>query len=110
VERWLEKLPDISPISQIEYVDIKQSMMNGGGPACLRFKAQLQQEELLKINSRFLFDDKKFIALENLVDKFYRDSLSPKDLQDYSLIIETREFLQEITKLLNLGSIYSFQK
>ena len=84
--------------------------MNGGGPACLRFKAQLQGSELGKLNSKFIFDDKKFEVLENLIHKYYREKLFPEDLQDYSLVIETREFLQALTELLDLGNIYTFQQ
>ena len=84
--------------------------MNGGGPACLRFKAQLQGSELSTLNSKFMFDDKKFEALENLIHQYYRENLLPEDLQDYSLVIETREFLQALTELLDLGNIYSFQQ
>ena len=110
IQQWLANLPNISQIAQLEYVDIKQSMMNGGGPACLRFKAQLQGSELGKLNSKFIFDDKKFEALENLIHKYYREKLFPEDLQDYSLVIETREFLQALTELLDLGNIYPFQQ
>ena len=34
--RWLDEIKSSSPIKHIEFVDIRQSMMNGGGPACLR--------------------------------------------------------------------------
>ncbi|MEK9649949.1 MAG: N-succinylarginine dihydrolase [Gammaproteobacteria bacterium] len=110
IQQWLLNLPNNSPIAQLEFVDIKQSMMNGGGPACLRFKAQLQELELTKLNPKFMFNEKKFEALESLVHKYYRDRLLPKDLQDYSLLLETREFLNALTELLDLGSIYNFQK
>ena len=110
IQQWLANLPNISQIAKLEYVDIKQSMMNGGGPACLRFKAQLQRSELGELNSKFIFDDKKFEALENLIHKYYREKLFPEDLQDYSLVIETREFLQALTELLDLGNIYAFQQ
>ncbi|CQR22598.1 succinylarginine dihydrolase [Yersinia enterocolitica] len=50
-----------------------------------------------------------FVALNNWVDQHYRDRLQFKDLADPQLLQEGRQALDELTKILNLGSIYSFQ-
>ena len=52
----------------------------------------------------------KIQSIKNLVCKHYRDKLHPDDLADPSLMEESYLFLDELTTLLNLGSIYSFQK
>jgi len=55
-------------------------------------------------------DHQKIHSIKDLVGKHYRDKLHPDDLADPSLMEESYLFLDELTELLNLGSIYSFQK
>ena len=108
--RWLDEIKSSSPIKRIEFVDIRQSMMNGGGPACLRFKTVVNDEEFSQVNQKFLLNPKKLMDLRSLVSKHYRDNLSPEDLMDIQLIEESYTFLDELTQLLDLGSIYHFQQ
>ena len=108
--KWLEEIKSSSPIKRLEFVDIHQSMMNGGGPACLRFKAVVNSDELDKINKKFLLSPEKLINLRALVSKHYRDRINPDDLLDIKLMEESYLFLDELTQLLGIGSIYSFQK
>jgi len=108
--KWLEEIKSSSPIKRFKFVDIHQSMMNGGGPACLRFKAVVNSDELDKINKKFLLSSEKLINLRALVSKHYRDRINPDDLLDIKLMEESYLFLDELTQLLGIGSIYSFQK
>jgi succinylarginine dihydrolase len=108
--KWLEEIKSSSPIKRFEFVDIHQSMMNGGGPACLRFKAVVNSDELDKINKKFLLSPEKLINLRALVSEHYRDRINPDDLLDIKLMEESYLFLDELTQLLGIGSIYSFQK
>ena len=107
---WLDEIKSSSPIKHIEFVDIRQSMMNGGGPACLRFKTVVNDEEFSQLNDKFLLTSQKLMDLRALINKYYRDKLNPKDLFDIELMNESYLFLDELTQLLDLGSIYSFQK
>ncbi|MBD63039.1 MAG: succinylarginine dihydrolase [Gammaproteobacteria bacterium] len=108
--RWLEEIKSFSPIKHIKFVDIRQSMMNGGGPACLRFKTIVNNDELNQINEKFLLTPKKLMDLRALVTKHYRDRLNPADLLDTDLIQESYRFLDELTQLLDLGNVYDFQR
>ena len=108
--RWLEEIKSSSPIKHIEFVDIRQSMMNGGGPACLRFKITVNNNEFNQINEKFLLTPKKLMDLRALVTKHYRDKLNPADLLDNNLLQESYRFLDELTQLLDLGNVYDFQK
>ena len=108
--KWLEEIKSSSPIKRFKFVDIHQSMMNGGGPACLRFKAVVNSDELDKINKKFLLSPEKLINLRALVSKHYRDRINPDDLLDIKFMEESYLFLDELTQLLGIGSIYSFQK
>jgi len=108
--RWLDEIQSSSPIKYLEFVDIRQSMMNGGGPACLRFKAVVNNDEFDRLNERFLLSPTKLMDLRTLVSKHYRDKLHPEDLLDIKFMQESYTFLDELTQLLDLGNIYNFQR
>ncbi|MDO6612137.1 N-succinylarginine dihydrolase [Shewanella sp. 1_MG-2023] len=99
-----------TPIKQVQYYDVKQSMQNGGGPACLRLRVAMSELEVSAVNQHTLMNDALFNKLNVWVDKHYRDSLEVKDLADPQLIIESRTALDELTQILKLGSVYQFQK
>lgn len=99
-----------TPIDDIQVFDLRESMRNGGGPACLRLRVAVNEQEYLAINPHVLMSDTLFIRLNSWVDQHYRDRLSQKDLADPALLIESRTALDELTQILQLGSIYHFQK
>jgi len=104
----LSKNPD-TPIRDIHYFNLRQSMRNGGGPACLRLRVVLTQNELNTINRRIILTDRLYPRLVDWVNKHYRDRLEPKDLADPNLVDETQAALHELTRILDLGNIYDFQ-
>ena len=85
-------------------------MMNGGGPACLRLKVILNEEEQNNLNQKFLMNNKKLDSIKLLIEREYRDVLYPEDLKDPSLLDESRRVLDELTQIFGIGSIYAFQK
>ncbi len=70
------------PIGRVEYVDVRQSMRNGGGPACLRLRVVLTQDELAATNSAQRFDAALHAKLTAWAEAHYRDHLLPADLAD----------------------------
>ena len=48
--------------------------------------------------------------LEDWVRRRYRETLEPKDLADPQLLVESRDALDELTRLLGLGAIYPLQR
>ncbi|MGL5905497.1 MAG: N-succinylarginine dihydrolase, partial [Shewanella sp.] len=99
-----------TPIKQVRYVDVKQSMQNGGGPACLRLRVAMNSKEIEAVNQHTLMNDALFSRLTAWVDKHYRDRLSTQDLADPQLLIESRTALDELTQIMQLGSVYQFQR
>ncbi|MFT2097428.1 N-succinylarginine dihydrolase [Marinomonas sp. 2405UD66-6] len=99
-----------SPINEVKVFDLKQSMSNGGGPACLRLRVALTKAERNAINPATLMNDVLFDRLNLWVDKHYRDELREADLADPMLLIESRNALDELTQILKLGSVYEFQQ
>ncbi|WP_144206712.1 N-succinylarginine dihydrolase [Shewanella donghaensis] len=111
VHAYLNELVTLgTPIKQVKYFDVKQSMQNGGGPACLRLRVAMSELEISAVNQNTLMNDALFNRLNLWVDKHYRDSLVVADLADPQLIIESRNALDELTQILKLGSVYQFQK
>lgn len=114
VRKYLDALSkdSSSPIQSFHFMDLRQSMRNGGGPACLRLRVVLTKAEMKACSGRVFFekdDDKLYKKLVAWVNKHYRDQLSLDDLADPALLNETRTALDELTKILKLGSIYPFQ-
>ena len=99
-----------TPIKQVKYFDVKQSMQNGGGPACLRLRVAMNDQELAAVNQNALITDSQFERLNQWVDKHYRDVLTVKDLCDPQLLTESRTALDELTQIMKLGSVYPFQQ
>ena len=111
VWNYLQSLVNNSscPITDLKVFDLRQSMNNGGGPACLRLRVVLNEQELAATNQNCLINDQLFSTLSSWVKKHYRDQLSEKDLADPLLLTESRTALDELTGILNLGSVYPFQ-
>ena len=99
------------PIGRIEYVDVRQSMRNGGGPACLRLRVALTEAELAATNPAMRMTDELHARLSIRAAAWYRDTLSPADLADPALLDESRGALDELTAVLGLGGgFYPFQR
>lgn len=99
-----------TPIDDIKVFDLRESMRNGGGPACLRLRVAVNEAELNAINPNLFMNDALFTRLNTWVDQYYRDQLAQQDLADPQLLIESRTALDELTQILNLGSVYHFQR
>jgi succinylarginine dihydrolase len=98
------------PVRAVHYVDVRQSMRNGGGPACLRLRVQLTDDETRALSANVVLDDALYGALCRWVDRHYRDRLLAQDLADPQLAREGMRALDELTQLLRLGSVYDFQR
>ncbi|MEO8103396.1 MAG: N-succinylarginine dihydrolase [Betaproteobacteria bacterium] len=98
-----------TPIREVLVMDLRESMRNGGGPACLRLRVELNEQELAAVNPATLMNDRLYGRLVAWVEKHYRDRLGESDLADPALLDECRTALGELTQILSLGAIYPFQ-
>ncbi|CBG88075.1 N-succinylarginine dihydrolase [Citrobacter rodentium] len=111
VWRYLSHLLEAdTPIRDMRVFDLRESMSNGGGPACLRLRVVLTAEQQLAVNPAVMMNDTLFDTLNDWVDRYYRDRLTAADLADPQLLREGREALDTLTQLLQLGSVYPFQQ
>ena len=97
------------PVREVKVFDLKQSMQNGGGPACLRLRVALNETELAAVNPGVIMTAPLYDTLTQWVDRHYRDRMSEDDLADPQLLVECRAALDELTQILKLGAVYPFQ-
>lgn len=99
-----------NPIRSVHYLDVRQSMKNGGGPACLRLRVVLGERELSAAHAGIFLTDSLYTELTAWVARHYRDCLRPEDLADPKLAEESRAALDELTRILRVGAMYPFQR
>jgi succinylarginine dihydrolase len=83
VWRWLQEMvAGNGPIRRLFVVDVRQSMANGGGPACLRLRVVA---EPAAVDPRFLADEAKLDRLAAVVEAAWPERLAPADLLEPDL-------------------------
>jgi succinylarginine dihydrolase len=98
------------PIAHALFLNLRESMKNGGGPACLRNRVVLNETERAAVPPRIFLDRQSFTDLENWADRHYRESVVLRDFLDPLFRNEVETALDELTQILSLGAIYAFQK
>ena len=109
VAACIERVIGTGAIEEVVFFDLRQSMKNGGGPACVRLTVPLTEHERAATRGRIWLDDALYTDLVGWVARHYRDRLAPADLADPSLLLECRTALDELTTLLRLPPLYGFQ-
>lgn len=100
VRRWYEAmLAGNGPIRRVIPVDVRQSMANGGGPACLRLRVVADPAT---VDARFLLDEAKAQRIEGVVAAMWPETITPAMLGDPALerqVAEAREALLGVLAL-----------
>jgi succinylarginine dihydrolase len=107
VSRYLEQLvAGDGPIDELIDFDLRQSMRNGGGPACLRLRVALTDAEAQAMHQGVVMTEALYARLVTWVEAHYRDRLEPKDLADPQLAIECAQALEDLQRILGLPGLY----
>ncbi len=70
-------------LDRVHAVDLSESLANGGGPACLRLRVPLSDEQWAAVPRAFrLEEDADFDRLEAWVRTHHRETITPADLAD----------------------------
>ncbi|HCE10156.1 MAG TPA: N-succinylarginine dihydrolase [Oxalobacteraceae bacterium] len=108
VARYLQGLIAAGgPIDELISFDLRQSMRNGGGPACLRLRVVLTDADAQAMHQRVIMTEALYERLVAWVEKYYRDRLLPGDLADPALAIEVQTALAELENILDLPGLYA---
>ncbi len=95
-------LADDNPIAEAHVVSLRQSMNNGGGPACLRLRVVLTDAQRAAIHQDIRWTPTLHAQLADCIERRYRDELSPDDLRDPNLIAESWQTQSELQQILGL--------
>ncbi len=80
---WLQAMiAGNGPIRRLELVDVRQSMRNGGGPACLRLRIACDPAT---VDPRFLVDDARLDAIAAVIERHWPESIALAELGDPDL-------------------------
>jgi succinylarginine dihydrolase len=103
VWRWLENhLAGNGPIRRVEVVDVRQSMANGGGPACLRLRVVADVET---VDRRFLVDEPKLDRIARIVSDHWPEHIHTSDLQAPALIADVERARAALLDTLDLAEV-----
>ncbi len=104
VRHWLdEMLAGNGPIRRVLPVDVRQSMANGGGPACLRLRVVADPAH---VDPRFLLDEAKAARIEAVIAAHWPESITPDQLGEEALtaqVVAARLALLETLGLQELA-------
>ena len=103
VWRWLEKMVvGNGPIREVRVVDVRQSMANGGGPACLRLRVVADPET---IDPRFLADEAKLDRMAECIRQLWPEQIAPADLEDATSWRRMESARSALYEVLELGEL-----
>ena len=104
VRGWLDAmLASNGPIRRVLPVDVRQSMANGGGPACLRLRLVADPAT---VDQRFLLNEEKAARIESIVAAFWPETIAPAELGNQDLaarVIAARVALLDALELNELA-------
>ncbi len=102
VRQWLDVLVNGNgPIRRVVPVDIRQSMANGGGPACLRLRVVADPAD---IDPRFMVDEARLDAVAAIISRTWPEQIAPDDLDDTRLIASIEQSWLTLVDHLGLAS------
>ena len=100
VDQWLRKMiAGNGPIRKLFFVDVRQSMANGGGPACLRLRVVAEADT---IDPRFLADEAKLDRVAGIIEGNWPERIAPDDLLEPALWQRLERAREQLLRLLAL--------
>jgi succinylarginine dihydrolase len=103
VWNWIERhIGGNGPIRRVEVVDVRQSMANGGGPACLRLRVVADPAT---VDPRFLVDPAKLDRIAAIIERHWPEEIDSRDLQQPALIQQVESARLALLDELSLGEL-----
>jgi succinylarginine dihydrolase len=103
VWRWIERhIAGNGPIRRAEVVDVRESMANGGGPACLRLRVVADPAT---IDPRFIVDDARLDWIADVVRRRWPEEIHHEELQQPALIRDIEGARSALLNALDLGQL-----
>ncbi|RPF70906.1 N-succinylarginine dihydrolase [Aurantiacibacter spongiae] len=100
---WLQDmLKGNGPIRHVKVVDVRQSMANGGGPACLRLRVVADPAT---VDQRFMLDEAKASAIEAVIAECWPDHIDPTQIGSQELAGTVQEARRRLLGALDLSEL-----
>jgi succinylarginine dihydrolase len=100
---WIERhVAGNGPIRRVELVDVRQSMANGGGPACLRLRVVADPAT---VDPRFIADHAKLDRLSEVIAKHWPEEIHHEGLQRGALIADVERARNALLEALDLTEL-----
>jgi succinylarginine dihydrolase len=100
---WIERhLAGNGPIRRVEVVDVRQSMANGGGPACLRLRVVADPAT---VDQRFMVNEPKLDRIADVVRRSWPEEIHRDDLQQPALIADIERARLDLLHALDLSEL-----
>jgi succinylarginine dihydrolase len=103
VNGWIERhLASNGAIRRVKFVDVRQSMANGGGPACLRLRVACDPAA---VDPRFLVDEGKLDQIAATIAANWPEDISPAELQSKALVGDIERARAALLEILGLDEL-----
>ncbi|HEX8400742.1 MAG TPA: N-succinylarginine dihydrolase [Allosphingosinicella sp.] len=103
VWRWLEQMTSGNgPVRELFVVDVRQSMANGGGPACLRLRVVADPKS---VDPRFICGHEMLDGVSEVIEEHWPDRIVPDDLADPELWEQLEQGREALLDRLDLGEL-----
>jgi succinylarginine dihydrolase len=103
VWNWIERhLAGNGPIRRVEVVDVRESMANGGGPACLRLRVVADPAT---VDPRFLVDPARLDSIAEVVRRHWPKQIHNDELQQVALINDIERARAALLEVLDLTDL-----
>ncbi len=100
---WLQRMAaGNGPIRELLTVDVRQSMANGGGPACLRLRVVADPAH---VDQRFMADENKLDRIAEVVERCWPEQIAPGDLKDAGLCARIEDARDALLEALDLEEL-----
>lgn len=95
------------PVKAVYFRDVRESMKNGGGPACLRQRIVLNEAQASSMHQGIILTDARYEQLVAWVKRHYRDRLALEDLRDAAFVRELQEAYAALGPIIGMESLYA---
>ena len=103
VKGWIDRhLASNGAIRRVHFVDVRQSMANGGGPACLRLRVQCDPAD---VDPRFLVDDEKLDRLTEIIGDHWPVAIESDEIQSPTLVADVERARRALLETLELTDL-----
>lgn len=100
---WLEDhVAGNGPIRRLVPVDVRQSMANGGGPACLRLRVVADPAT---VDPRFMADETKLDRMAEVIAEHWPETIAPDQLADPALVEKVQKARLALLDACGLGEL-----